>query len=303
MSLFCVKTFLLTGILLTISFAQLPEGNGESLVNKTTRAKKLHQLTIPEIDDCIKALSQARFTIAQKIATYSYLSLETPYVQGCLGEGSTGSYDKDPLIDFNRVDCTTFCEQVLALAISKDYQDAFRNLQKIRYQNDIKSFTTRNHFILADWLPNNRWLLKDVTQEKGGPLCQEMVKAIDRSAFAASLGYDDVKGFVPPQLLSIYYLPKHHLLTITPELRGSEIMVLITTRAGIFAAHLGFIIKNEDGSLFFRHASRTNKKVIDEPLKQLSKRLSMDQHIAGIVLLAVRDDYRTPFEQANDTLQ
>jgi hypothetical protein len=298
-----VKTFLLTGALLTISFAQLSESNGESLFNKTTPCKKLHQLTIPEIDNCIKALSETRLTIAQKIATYSYLSLETPYVQGCLGEGSTGSYDKDPLIDFNRVDCTTFCEQILALAISKNYQDAFRNLQKIRYHNGIKSFTTRNHFIMADWLPNNKWLLKDVTQEKGGPFCKEMVKTIDRSTFAASLGYDDVKGFVPPQLMSIYYLPKHHLLTIAPYLKGSEIMVLITTSAGIFAAHLGFIIKNKDGSLSLRHASRINKKVIDEPLKQLSKRLTVDQHIAGVVFLEVRDDYRIPFERISDTLQ
>jgi hypothetical protein len=302
MGLFCVKTFLLTGALLTISFARLPEGNGESLLNKTTPSKKLHQLTTPEIDDFIKTLSQTRLTIAQKIASFSHLALGTPYVQGCLGEGSTGSYDKGPLIDFNRVDCTTFCEQILALAISTDYQDTFRNLQKIRYHNGIKSFTTRNHFIMADWLPNNKWLLKDITQEKGGSLCKEMVKTIDRSTFAASLGYDNVKGFVPPQLMSVHYLPKHHLLTIAPELRGSEIMVLITTRAGIFAAHLGFIIKNKDASLCFRHASSIKKKVIDEPLKQLSKRLTVDQHIAGIVLLEVRDDYLIPFERINDTL-
>lgn len=303
MSIFSVKTFLLTGVLITISFAELPQGNGESLFNTTTPVKKLHQLTIPEIDGYITAVSQTRFTPVQKIATYSHLSLGTPYAEGCLGEGSTGSYDKDPLIDFTRVDCTTFCEQILALAISKDYRDAFRNLQKIRYRNGIPRFTSRNHFILADWLPNNQWLLKDVTQEKGGPLCKAMVKTIDRSAFAASLGYDNVKGFVPPELVSIYYLPKQHLFTITPALGGSEIMVLITTRAGIFAAHLGFIIKNEDGSLSFRHASRINKKVIDEPLEKVSKRLSMEEHIAGIVLLAVRDDYRIPVEQINDTLQ
>jgi hypothetical protein len=303
MNLLCVKTFLLTGLLLTISFARLPEGNGESPFSTALPSRKLHQLTIPEINDCIKALAQTRSTIAQKIAAYSYLSLGTPYVQGCLGEGGTGRYDQDPRIDFTRVDCTTFCEQTLALAISKDYQDAFRNLQKIRYHNGTQGFTSRNHFILADWLPDNRWLLKDVTQEKGGPLCKEMVKIIDRSSFAASLGYYNVQGFVPPQRVSIYYLPKQHLTTITPELRGSEIMVLITTRAGIFAAHLGFIIKNEDASLSFRHASRTNKKVIDEPLKQLSRRLSMDQHIAGIVLLEARDDYRIPYEQTNDTPQ
>jgi hypothetical protein len=108
---------------------------------------------------------------------------------------------------------------------------------------------------------------------------------------------------MPPQTASIHYLPKERLLTIASKLRGSEIMVLVTTRPGIFAAHLGFIIKDEEASLSFRHASRTHKQVIDEPLEQLSRRLSIDQHIAGVVLVSVREDYRIPSGKINDTPQ
>ena len=36
---------------------------------------------------------------------------------------------------FSRVDCVTFCEQTLALAISSNYDNMFENLKRIRYHN------------------------------------------------------------------------------------------------------------------------------------------------------------------------
>ena len=70
-----------------------------------------------------------------------------------------------------------------------------------------------------------------------------------------------------------------------------QIMVIITTRKGIFASHLGFIIREKkEGPLLFRHGSLTGKKVIDEPYDRLYRRLQEDQHTAGIVLIRVRED-------------
>lgn len=280
--------FLIMLFFTLLSFQPLP-GKAEPLIQEKKISKKLYQLSTPEIDSLLKDISRTHSTIAEKIAFYSQLAIRTPYVRGCLGEGVHGKYDKDPLIDFSRVDCMTFCEQILALAISKNYQDAFHNLQKIRYQGGAISFTARNHFAIADWLPHNQWLLRDITEERGGLLCKEMVKTINRRAFASSLGCDDTKCFTPPERLCIKYLPKKYLLTISDILQRSEIMVLITTREGIFASHLGFIIKKKDGSLFFRHASLTHKKVIDEPYDQFCKRLQNDQHTAGSVFIEVKD--------------
>jgi hypothetical protein len=112
--------------------------------------------------------------------------------------------------------------------------------------------------------------------------------------FTSSLGFNGIKNFPPPQQLRIKYLPQKHLPTLADRLLGGEIMVLITEREGIFASHLGFIIKNEDGSLLFRHASLNHKKVIDEPFNQLCERLHEDQHTAGSVLIEVRKDYAFP---------
>jgi len=289
-----MRSFLLKALLINVPsiilISHLWEVNVESLLQEINTSQKLYQLSISEIDSLMRDISRTHSTIAEKIAVYSQLTLGTSYVHGCLGEGTHGKYDKDPLIDFSRVDCMTFCEQVVALAISKNYQDAFHNLQKIRYQHGIISLASRNHFVMADWLPHNQWLLRDITEERGGPLCKEMFKTINRRVFAASLGCDDTKSFPPPQRLRIKYLPKKYLLIIADKLRVSEIMVLITTREGIFASHLGFIVKSKEGSLLFRHASLTHKKVIDEPYDQFCKRLLDDQHTAGIVLIKVRED-------------
>jgi hypothetical protein len=143
---------------------------------------------------------------------------------------------------------------------------------------------------MADWITHNQWLIKNVTQEHCSPLCKEMVKTIDRRAFADSKGCNNTKGFPPAETVGIHYLPKQHLLSHASGLKGSEIMVLITTSEGIFASHLGFIVKGEDGSLVFRHASSIHNKVIDEPFSKLCGRILKDQHIAGSVFFAVRDN-------------
>lgn len=290
-------------ILLTTLILLLQPGNGAQPLSERALSKRLYQLTSPEINTLIKKVTQTYSTTTEKIAVYSNLALGTPYARDCLGEGAEGRCDKDPLIDFTRVDCLTFCEQILALAISKDYTDTLKNLQKIRYRSGAIGFTTRNHYVMADWFTHNQWLLKNVTEEHCSPLCKEMVKILDRRAFAASKGCADTKDFPPAETVGINYLPKQHLLSRASGLKGGEIMVLITTREGIFASHLGFIVKGEDGSLVFRHASSMHNKVIDEPFNKLCRRILEDQHIAGAVFLGVRNHFTIPPEQIINTPQ
>ena len=289
MKILFLRTLLLLCAIFVVTIFQPQQGKAELFSQEKNSSKKLYQLNIPEIDSLIKDISRTHSTTKEKIAVYSRLALGTLYVHGCLGEGLKGKYDQDSPIDFSRVDCMTFCEQILALAISNNYNDTFNNLQKIRYHDGNIRFTTRNHFVMADWLPHNQWLLRNITEEKGGTLCRDMVKTIDRRKFAESFGCYDTKSFPPPQRISIKYIPKKYLLTISGKLKGGEIIVLITTRDGIFASHLGFIIQNKDGSLIFRHASLTHKKVIDEPYDLLCKRLQNEQHIAGSVFIGVLD--------------
>jgi len=252
---------------------------------------KLYQLTIPQVEEVMASLSRTHTTVAARIAAYSERALGTPYASDSLGEGSGGTCDRDPLMDLSRVDCVTFCEQILALAVSRHYEEAFENLQKIRYHRGMVSFATRNHFVMADWLPHNAWLLKDITGDAGGLLCQDMTKIINRSDFAASRGCKHATLWPQPQRMSIRFIPTRQLLTTAAKLKGSEILVLITGREGIFASHLGFMIKGGDGGMLFRHASLIHKSVVDEPLDHFYRRIEHDRGIAGFVLIAVREDF------------
>lgn len=259
----------------------------------------LHRLTIPQIEEVMALLSRSRTTLAGKIAAYSELALGTPYASDSLGEGSSGTCDRDPLMDLGTVDCVTFCEQILALAVSRYYEEAFRSLQRIRYRGGVISFATRNHFVMADWLPNNQWLLKDITGETGGRLCRDMIKTIDRRGFAAAHRCDDAGDWPQPQRMGIRYIPTRYLPTTAAHLKGSELLVLITDKEGIFASHIGFVIKCRDGTMSFRHASSIHKKVVDEPFEHLCRRLEKDPQISGFALIAPREDFcHTPLQAA-----
>ncbi len=280
----------LPAFLLVLAMAEAIAGHAAAPPRPPLPQTQLYRLTTPQqIDDVMAAVTRTNHTRAARIAAFSERGLGTPYAADSLGEGSGAACDADPLFDLSRVDCVTFCEQVLALAISPAYDEAFRNLHRIRYRDGIISFATRNHFVMADWLPRNQWLLRDITADAGGELCRVMTKTIDRRGFAAARGCVDGDG-PAPQRMSIRYIPTPHLLQTVRNLKGSELLVLITRREGIFASHLGFIIKAADGSMRFRHASSIHKKVVDEPIEQLSRRLAQDRQIAGFVLLAVRDE-------------
>lgn len=74
---------------------------------------------------------------------------------------------------FNKLDCVTYIETVLALAYIenqadlttfKKFQDKFEaHLKAIRYQYSSATFWNRNHFTATEWFPNNHLLFSPIT--------------------------------------------------------------------------------------------------------------------------------------------
>lgn len=91
----------------------------------------------------------------QRIAQASAALLGKPYRVDPLGEGESGTLDRDPVWRDDAFDCLTFVETTIALARSADEREAAASLQRLRYRDGVVSFGTRNHFPEADWLPNN----------------------------------------------------------------------------------------------------------------------------------------------------
>jgi hypothetical protein len=94
--------------------------------------------------------------IQRRIEIQSAALLNLPYLEGALGEGTKGRYDQNPLYRFDYFDCETYVDTVMALALAKNLPDFKSKINKIRYKQGSVSFTQRNHFPSADWIPNNK---------------------------------------------------------------------------------------------------------------------------------------------------
>ena len=261
--------------------------------------KPLYQMVAKEIEDLMKEVNGKIASIPQRIQYYSGRGKGTPYVIFCLGEGPTAPIDRDPLIDFARTDCMVFCEHMLALSISGDYPEMFRNLQKIRYKNGQIDFKMRNHFTIADWLPNNSWLLHDATKEIGGKFCRQMTKVIDRRKNLAQAGCTDTADVPPRQRLTVEYVPTEHLLDVQNRLEGGEIVSIVTTRPGIISAHMGIIVRDRYGNVIFRHASskKRARRVVDEFLSDVVQTLRRSKDRVGMIFMRVNQTIHIPRDE------
>ncbi len=237
-------------------------------------------------------------SVNERIQKYSELGKGTPYLIYNLGEGVGSKIDPDPTIDFARTDCMTFCEHTLALAISDNYPEMYDNLQKIRYKKGEVEYTARNHFTIADWLPNNNWLLEDVTLKVGPGLTKKMDKTIDRPTFYKNNGVPEEKIKEAPQKekLTVDYIPTKNLLKISPNLKGGEIVSIVTTNPVVVSAHMGIIIRDAWDNLLFRHASssQSTNEVMDVRFEQIVKSLEKSKSRVGMIFMRAREDFKIP---------
>lgn len=271
-------------------------GLGTAVGAQTTPSPKpLYAMNRVEIDSLLRQTSRRHNDWNSRLEIYSRRALNTPYRWFPLGEGPQSQYERGPLIDFAHVDCLTFCEQILALTLADNYADMFGRLQRLRYRSGEIDIRTRNHFLMADWLPNNAWLVEDITAALGRELCVEMTKTIDRRATLQKKGVPlkELAAIPPPQTMTIQYIPEASLPAVKTKLLGGEIAVVIQSRPGIFAAHLGFILRDSTGRVFFRNASarRGVKKVVDENFDDLVTFLKRNPSWVGMVFLRLRPEF------------
>ena len=263
--------------------------------NSASPDSKLYEMSKGEIDALLRETSARQADFPARVQAYSQRALGTPYRWFPLGEGPQAKYDRGPLVDFARVDCLTFCEQILAMTLADHYEEMFRRLQRLRYREGVIDIRERNHFMLADWLPNNAWLFEDITATIGGGLCVDMRKTIDRAAVLRKKGVPEkeLAAMPPPQTLAIKYIPEADLPAIKSKLQAGDLAVVIQSRPGIFAAHLGFLLRDGAGRIFFRNASarRGFKKVVDEDFDDLVTFLRRNPSWVGMVFGRVRPEF------------
>jgi hypothetical protein len=222
-----------------------------------------------------KAVARARekawsLPLLERVAAVSQGFLNTPYVESPLGEGQ--GKDPDPLIRFDAVDCLTFVEQSLALALTPPAQSLLPTLNNLRYDGE-PTYETRNHLMEAQWLPVNeeKGFIRDITRDFGGADTQVVTKTLCKETWAAAFSKKlAVPNTVRPfgnyvlNVIPLAKVPEH--IRRVPS--GTIAMVVRADRPGLPTriTHLGFIVHRE-GQVYLRHAAKSVfARVIDEEL-------------------------------------
>lgn len=237
------------------------------------------------LDREIPLICQEYESIYQRIEYYSKLFLGTEYVLGPLGEGKDAFPDTDPLYDFDKVDCVTFCEQVIALSIAKEGFDDFLDiLQHIRYSQGKVDYISRNHYTYTDWIPNNSWLCNNITPSF--PQTEVMIEEIDRENFLRNnnviLDYS-----IPIDIVQCSYVPVNEIEAIEDLLQTGDIIMIVTEKANIVIAHWGLYIHSANS---FRHASMSLRKVADFPWDDFKKYLRRKSDFIGILVVRISEE-------------
>ncbi len=250
-------------------------------------AKNYYTMSIPEIDQDIRSAAREIRAIDQRMVYYSERFLGAPYVLVCEAEGENGRYETQPLMNLQQLNCMTYCEIVMALALSEFYEEAFNVLQHIRYRQGLISMATRNHYTMVDWLPANGWCLEEVTEQIGGRDVVASSRTISHRKFFNAKGINDLPLVFPDRTVTRRYIPLDKLGLHEQDCRAGDIVALIQNLPDIFSAHMLLIVK-KDGKTFFRHASLSAGKVLDQPFQEYIDAVGKKPRYQGMSFMRMR---------------
>ncbi len=271
----------ITGLLLQLTCAG--DKTGERFVDMSNK----------QIDSLLTLVSTKNMTITERMRYFSDYFLEMPYNLTCTGDGEYALYETWPLVNFQETNCMVFCEHVLALSISDSWDNFFNNLQQIRYKDGFVGMRTRNHYTIGDWLPQNSWLLNDVSKQVGGSLAKKLTRTISHQEFFKGKGITDLRYVLPDREITIDYIPKESLSGIKKNLKNGDMGCLLFAKlTNIFSAHMWMVIE-KNGELIIRESSSSKMSTFDTPYTQWAEKIAGSGRYIGIALMRVKDELNT----------
>ena len=218
----------------------------------------------------------------------------------------------ESLDDFNysmdTLDCVTYVEVVLAMACSAPGIDFTELLRKIHYKNGIPNFISRNHFMSIDWIPNNDFLVTDITNHlTDNPKYADTI--IDKLNWlkvtkgikdlpndvvdewqpkVASLPYIDTLDLLDNQTIYFDKFPEYSIANIVRP--NWNLVKEVGTHLNV--SHMGFVFKDHiNRTLRFHHASTIFKKVMAVDLCEYMAERIDSPTIRGVNILSINKDY------------
>lgn len=208
--------------------------------------------------------------------------------------------DTQPLIMLTGLDCTTFLETSVALALTAkkgeiNFDEYAANLEKIRYRNgSADGYLSRLHYF-TDWIADNsaRGIITDVTRDLGGIPYQMHVSFMssnpDKYARMTSSALVDSMKKIEARInkRSYSYIPKDKVAGIEESIRNGDLIAITSSIKGLDIVHVGIAVvgKNND-RVYFMHAPQPETDVQITKLP-LSDYLKNNKKQTGIMVLRV----------------
>ena len=244
----------------------------------------------------VRLLQEGRVAVAKKahlnlMIFYGHKLKGVPYVARTLEVHKT----EDLVVNLRELDCTTFVENVFALALttsagSTSWEDYCKNLQAIRYRDgNIAGYASRNHYFLW-WAENNeKKHLVSILLNKmknNSLLAKQKIYINYMSTHADSYPMfkhnpNDITVIGDMERASagriMMYIPQKNLGLSKNKLnmvKDGDILAICTRKHGLDTTHIGIAEWGSDGKLHLLNASQIHKKVVLESMtlkKYMSK--------------------------------
>lgn len=229
-----------------------------------------------EISEVFESLRDAE--PREKLEVWSSLFLNTPYFLDSLGEGYHGKRDPKPPLDFTRVDCLSFVEQVMALAFSQSYDEVLSWLLRIRYRGGKPKFNNRHYTMTKGWILANKkiGLLEDVTaQVVSADLLGKISVGLRPKSYwerQHRKRFQILGKHAPSGVARLNYIPIDALIQGSVKLPVSALMHIVSEiqhSSPYLITHTGLLVK-KNNVVYFRHASRspTRQRVEDRIVEE-----------------------------------
>jgi hypothetical protein len=263
-------------------------------------AKRVHRMSEVEFSQYVVRLHQAIPTPGERIGHVAMRSIGQPYRLAA------------PMFSLRESDCVTFMERTLAAALSPDWETYYRITNRLRHKDGQVGVLERNYFTLSQWVPNNAWLLTDITEQLGPT--SAFIQVVRPKAFYRKLSFGDdaspagqakaaakaaIVEAVPEETRTPdVFIESKDVLALVGQLRTGDIILIIReyqppdAETTLDCNHMGILVErtpwdgvDPDGPPSIVHS--VPPKVRRESLVRFLRRFPQ---IKGIKVLRIRDD-------------
>lgn len=245
---------------------RLTDEQREALI-QSVKDLPTYKMTPKQVDVYLGWAQKQYPDLGQRVVHFARRNLNQPYKMYLLGEFPYEVYDEQPLFSLTNGDCVVFSEHSFAMALSHDWSEFFRNLQKLRYKDGQVGILSRNHYTEYDWDKNNSWLVRDVTSELGATTVTQYTEKINKASFFRRFG---IGQDIAPTVLEDSYIPAEAIESVLGKLKDGSFVNIVRGRGnGVWVGHTGLIGHRPDGTVTFIHS--TQPKAKEQPLMEYVK--------------------------------